>query len=117
VLGSHYAAAAGLDLTNVTLTISNSSPAYSLTYSNLTLSANKLGNQSASGNPSASLEGTVTPGTGLLTVTFRADGTETVARGVVLQENQTTNTIGSTNAAGWFLDGVHSGWFLLQQPQ
>jgi hypothetical protein len=40
-----------------------------------------------------------------------------VARGVVLQENQTTNTIGSTNAAGWFLDGVHSGWFLLQQPQ
>jgi len=115
VLGSHYAASDISNLANLTLAISNGNTA--LVYSNLTLTDNKLGNQGAAGNPSDSLEGVVTPGTGLLTVTFRANGADspTVARGVVLQENQTTNTIGATNAAGWFLDGSQSGWFLLQQ--
>ena len=44
-------------------------------------------------------------------MTFRPTGarTDTVANGVVLQDQETTN------AAGWFLDTDQSGCFLLQQ--
>jgi hypothetical protein len=111
VLGSFYIPPqTGMDaltnLTNGTLTISNGSPGEELIYSNLTIVGDKLIN----GGP-GDLSGVITPGTGVLTVTFRPGGADrnTVAKGVVLQDNATTN------AAGWFLDTDQSGYFLLQQ--
>jgi uncharacterized repeat protein (TIGR03803 family) len=116
VLGSFYIPPqAGVEaltnLTNAKLIISNSNPADFLAYSNLTMVDNKL---TASGTPPNLLEGVITRGTGVLTLTFRPTGADhdTVAKGVILQYNTATN---ATNAAGWFLDADQSGYFLLQQ--
>ena len=115
VLGSFYIPPqAGMDaltnLTNGTLTISNVTSGSALIYSNLTIADDKLVN-TGPGNPTNQLKGVITRGTGVLTVTFRPTGarTDTVANGVVLQDQETTN------AAGWFLDTDQSGCFLLQQ--
>ncbi|MGD0816085.1 MAG: Ig-like domain-containing protein [Verrucomicrobiota bacterium] len=116
VLGSFYmpppAGSSGLDLTNGTLIISNGNSGEVLTYSNLSIVDNKLGNQTAAGNPPNALEGTITPATGILTVTFQPTGSSKniVAKGVVLQDDS------PTNGAGWFLDADQSGSFILQQP-
>jgi hypothetical protein len=116
VLGSFYmpptAGASGLDLTNGTLTISNGNSGEVLTYNNLTIVDNKLANQAAAGNPPNLLEGTITPATGILTVTFQPTGSskKLAAKGVVLQDDS------PTNGAGWFLDTDQSGSFILQQP-
>jgi uncharacterized repeat protein (TIGR03803 family) len=105
VLGSRYtppaAGANNFTLTNGTLTISGNPP-----YSNLTIVGDKLVN-----NGPGDLKGVITPGNGILTVTFRPAGatSDTVAKGVVLQDQETTN------AAGWFLDTDQSGSFLLLQ--
>jgi hypothetical protein len=108
--GSFYIGSSNLVLTNGTLTISNGNPADVLTYSNLAIVGGKLVNTNLD-NPTNQLEGVITRGTGVLTVTFRPTGADadTVARGAVLQDNT------ATNAAGWFLDAGQSGWFLLRQ--
>ena len=108
VLGSLYQPANTLALTNGTLTISNLGSA--LVYSNLTIVNNRLVNDDPN-NPPNPLSGVLTPGTGVLTVTFRATGARanTVAKGVVLQDSS------GTNGAGWFLGTGQSGFFLLQQ--
>jgi hypothetical protein len=95
-----------LTLTNGTLTISNGNLGGALIYSNLTIAGDKLVN-----NGPGTLSGVIIPGTGVLTVTFRPAGANanTVARGVVLQDDS------PTNAAGWFLGTDQSGFFLLQQ--
>ena len=116
VLGSFYmpptAGESGLDLTNGTLTISNGNSGEVLTYNNLTIVDNKLANQAAAGNPPNLLEGTITPATGILTVTFQPTGSskKLAAKGVVLQDDS------PTNGAGWFLDTDQSGSFIMQQP-
>jgi hypothetical protein len=108
VLGSLYVppqpGANILTLTNGTLTISNGNLTSALIYSNLTVQGSKLLN-----NESQTI-GVIAPGTGALTVKFQAPGdtTNTVAKGVVLQNNS------QTNAAGWFLGTSQSGYFLLQ---
>ena len=83
-----------------------------MTYNNLTIVDNKLANQAAAGNPPNLLEGTITPATGILTVTFQPTGSskKLAAKGVVLQDDS------PTNGAGWFLDTDQSGSFILQQP-
>jgi len=106
VLGSFYTPGVGIPvLTSGTLTFSNGNLASSLTYSNITIVDNKLVSSDLN------LSGSVTPGTGVLTLRFRGPGasTETVAQGVLLQTNA------QTNAAGWFLSPTQSGYFLLQQ--
>jgi hypothetical protein len=114
VLGSFYkppsAGSSSLNLTNGTLIISNG-PGNVLIYSNLTITDNKLGNQDAAGNPANLLQGTIAPGTGVLTLTFRPNGAggNITGKGVVLQDDS------PTNAAGWFLDDDQSGSFLLLQ--
>ena len=113
-LGSLYvppqAGANIIALTNGTLTISNGNLG-ALVYSNLTIEGNKLVNNDPNSNPTNKLEGIIAPGTGILTVTFRATDAHanTVAKGVVLQDGS------QTNAAGWFLGTGQSGFFLLQQ--
>jgi len=104
-LGSLYVPNADIpSLTNGTLTISNASMASPLTYSNLTIAGDKLV------SPVGNL-GVITPGTGVLTVTFQAAGanTDTVAKGVILQSSS------PTKAAGYFSDSNQSGSFVLQQ--
>jgi hypothetical protein len=61
------------------------------------------------GNPP--LTGAITPGTGVLTLTFRPPGVDhnVSASGVVLPDET------ETNAAGWFLGPDQSGSFLLEQ--
>ena len=114
VLGSLYIPPASrgnaLTLTNGTLTIGNGGLADVLIYSNLTIAGDKLVNTNLD-NPTNQLKGVITPGAGIFTVTFRPTGvhTDTVAKGVVLQDDPTTN------AAGWFLGADQSGYFLLQQ--
>ncbi|MGP8200734.1 MAG: leucine-rich repeat protein [Limisphaerales bacterium] len=115
VSGSLYnppkAGSSGLNLTNGTLIISNGGSGEVLTYSNLSIVNNKLDNQTATGNPPNLLEGAITPATGIFTVTFRPTDSHgnTVAKGVILQDDS------PTNAAGWFLDADQSGSFLLLQ--
>jgi uncharacterized repeat protein (TIGR03803 family) len=95
------------DLTNCTLTLSNTAGEV-LIYSNVAIAGNKL--QTNSPEPTNLLKGALNPGTGVLTLAFRPTGTNrnTVATGVVLPEDS------PTNAAGWFLEGGQSGFFLLQ---
>jgi hypothetical protein len=99
----------GVSLTNGTLTINNVTSNTALVYNNVTVSNNEL-TFPESGNPANKLTGVITPGTGVLTVTFRpTDATATiVAKGVVLQD------AASPAAAGWFYDSTQSGSFLLQ---
>ena len=110
ILGSLYQPSNPLALTNGTLTISNGNLGSALVYSNLTIVNNKLVNNDPN-NPPNPLSGVITPGTGILTVTFKATGASanTVAKGVVLQDTS------STNGAGWFLGTGQTGYFLLQQ--
>jgi PKD repeat protein len=109
VLGSFYSApqagANNFALTNGTLTLSNGGLTSGLVFSNLTITGDKL---NAPGNE---VTGTITPGTGVLTLTFRPSGasSDITAKGVVLQDGA------DTNAAGWFLGADQSGFFLLQQ--
>jgi PKD repeat protein len=94
-------------LTNATLVISNGNLGTAMVYSNITFNGDKLVNP----NTATPLSGTITPGTGVLTVTFRAAGVNhnTTASGVVLPSGAVTN------AAGWFLGTSESGYFLLTQ--
>jgi hypothetical protein len=112
VLGSLYTppTADATELTNGTLTLSNSGAASALVYSNISIVGGKLINTNTS-NPSNLLKGQLAPETGVLTLTFRPTGadSDTVARGVILPDQDTTN------AAGWFLDSDQSGSFLIQQ--
>ena len=117
VLGSHYAppssGSGNFNLTNATLTIGGGGMTGALVYSNLSLSGNKLSNIAAQGNPPVSLQGVISPSTGVLTLTFRPTGADSdiVAKGVILQD---TNAA-SSSGAGWFLGADQSGFFLLQQ--
>ena len=106
--GSFYAAPAS-GASNLTLTLGNGGLNGPLVYSNLSVADNKLVNNDPD-NPDP-MEGVITPGTGVLTVTIRPAGarSDIVAKGVMLQDNS------STNAAGWFLGTDQSGFFLLQQ--
>jgi hypothetical protein len=111
VLGSFYAPPAAnannFILTNGTLTLSNGGLAGAIIYSNLSIAGNKL---NAPGNE---VTGAITPGTGVLTVTFRPPGanSDITAKGVVLQDTNDAPAAG----AGWFLGTDQSGYFLLQQ--
>jgi hypothetical protein len=112
VIGSFYAPPAkdgsALNLTNATLTITNGSPADTLFYTNITIANDKLTNGAA--NPTNQLSATFTPGTGMMTLTFRPTGAKAsvTAHGVVLQN------AGTNAAAGWFLGTNQSGFFLLE---
>ena len=116
VLGSFYLPPPhGMDilanLTNGTLILSNGGSAEVLTYHNVTSQGDKLAYPD-SGNPTNQLQAVVAPGNGVVTLTFRPTGAraDTTARGVVLQDQDTTN------AAGWFIPAPgQSGSFLLQQ--
>jgi hypothetical protein len=108
-LGSYYLppkdGQAALNLTNGTLTLSNTTTGTALVYSNVVLTGNKLSNN----DPSAPVTGQINPANGNLTFTFHPEtGKTTTAKGVLLQNQP------ATNASGFFLDGEQSGFFLLQ---
>lgn len=104
VMGSFYPSTENFTVTNATLTISNGGLAGGLVFSNVTIANNKLT------TPGNAVAGAITPGTGVLTVTYKPAGGRTIsAKGVILQEDNS-----GIDAAGWFLAGDQSGYFLLQ---
>jgi hypothetical protein len=112
ILGSYYAipGAGGSvlpGLTNGLLIIAEPDTTNLLTYTNVTLAGDKLSyntNASATNKISA----TLTPGTGLMTLSFRPTGAKAsvTAQGAVLPA-------ADTNAAGWFPATNQSGFFIL----
>jgi uncharacterized repeat protein (TIGR03803 family) len=92
-----------ISLTNGELVISNTG--LLLNYTNILVSGNTLKNSGVL--PANSLTATVTPQTGLLTLTFSdREGKPTQAWGAILQD--------TTNAGGFFLTSTNAGSFWLQ---
>jgi hypothetical protein len=114
IVGSAYTPPTGganaLTLSNATLTLSNVTTGATLIYTGVTVTGDKMV-YPETGNPPNKLTGLITPGTGVLTVTFRPTGARAnvVAKGVVLPDNP------DPSAAGAFLDSDQSGLFLIQQ--
>jgi hypothetical protein len=115
ILGSPYAAPAAkqpvLNLVHNEGTLTIAQPGQALVF-NVAFTNGVL--VKTGSTPTNKLSVVIAPTTGIMTVTFRPRGArvDTVAQGIVLQ-NQATNPA-ATNAAGWFKGTNETSSFLLQ---